>query len=275
MPGVYTHLTFGRSVLKALEDGAVKNAIEADRELFEIGLQGPDILFYHQPLKSDPVGRLGHGLHEKTCLSFLDREVCRNAREGGLAYLLGLICHFTLDSECHTLVEYFMGTTGRQHSALESELDRHLMVRDGLQPRTHTPASYIADSRPNADSIAPFYGLDGKTIKTALTYMKTVGKVLTPGNRAKYALLVFVTERMGKDSLPRQMIVDWKADPVYDTANRVLTCRLERAVPVAVELMEEFMRWQTGEKSLPLRFVRNFSYDEEELRQLKEGHAYV
>ena len=38
MPGVYTHLTFGRSVLKALEDGAVKNAIEAGRKAYLAGL---------------------------------------------------------------------------------------------------------------------------------------------------------------------------------------------------------------------------------------------
>lgn len=275
MPAAYAHLTFGRRVFDSLPGGEVKNAVAPYRALFEIGLQGPDVLFFHRPLRGSPVSRLGNALHDKTGRSFLSRDLCRAARGGARAYLLGLICHFALDSECHTLVEYFMGVTGREHSTLETDLERHLMVRDGLNPRAHVAASCLVDSRSNAEVIAPFYGLDGETLKAALSSMKRVGKLLRPGNRVKHAFLTFVTGRMGPKSVPRQLVMDWMSDPVYETFNRVLTRKIGEAVPVAVELMEDFLRWQTGERPLTPRFDRTFSYDEEELTQLKEGHACV
>ena len=44
MPTTYAHYKFGKEVLSALPR-PLQNSIEAHRELFDIGLHGPDILF--------------------------------------------------------------------------------------------------------------------------------------------------------------------------------------------------------------------------------------
>ena len=50
MPTTYAHYKFGKEVLSALPR-PLQNSIEAHRELFDIGLHGPDILFYYNALK--------------------------------------------------------------------------------------------------------------------------------------------------------------------------------------------------------------------------------
>ena len=47
MPATYTHAVFGQKVLMAL-DPALRERIEKHRDLYDIGLHGPDILFFYQ-----------------------------------------------------------------------------------------------------------------------------------------------------------------------------------------------------------------------------------
>ena len=270
MPAAYAHLTFGRSVLRALPAGKARALILANPALFEIGLQGPDILFFYHPLHHHPVNRIGYELHEKSAQSFLARLVCQNADDRGLAYLLGFICHYTLDSECHTLVEYFMEETGKGHSDIETDLERELMTRDDLDARKHAPAAYIVDSAAYASVIAPFYGVKRQQVKTALTTMKLVSRALTPSNRLKHTLLTNAGKMMGERSVVSELTMDWFPDPVYQDSNCQLTLRLDQAIPVAIGLMENYLAWLSKETTLSQRFQPTFSFDPEELARLKE-----
>lgn len=270
MPAAYAHLTFGRSVLRVLPEGKARTLILANPALFEIGLQGPDILFFYHPLNHHPVNRIGHELHEQSALSFLTRPVCQNADDLGLAYLLGFICHYTLDSECHTLVEYFIEKTGKGHSDIETDLERELMTRNDLDARKHAPASYIVDSAASACVIAPFYGVEKRQVKTALTTMKLVSRTLTPSNRFKHALLTKVGKMMGEGSVVSELTMDLIPNPIYQNSNRELTLRLEQAIPVAIGLMENYLAWLSKETTLSPRFQPTFSFNPEELARLKE-----
>ena len=108
MPTTYAHYKFGKEVLSALPR-PLQNSIEAHRELFDIGLHGPDILFYYNALKKDPVNEQGHTLHEQFADEFFHHavEVIEKAKDPAVAraYIYGFICHFALDSECHPYVE--------------------------------------------------------------------------------------------------------------------------------------------------------------------------
>ena len=54
MPAVYAHRRFGEKVLAACQNDEARTAIETYQDLFNIGLQGPDILFYYDPLRQTP-----------------------------------------------------------------------------------------------------------------------------------------------------------------------------------------------------------------------------
>ena len=275
MPATYAHLCFGRHVLRELPEGDLKALIDANPDLFEIGLIGPDILFFYHPLRHHPVNRIGYRLHDESGVSFLERALCKDASAQQMAYLLGFVCHYTLDSECHTLVEYYMEKTGRGHSDLETDLERVLMLRDGRDPCKHVAAGNICDTGANAAVIAPFYGIKGREVKTALTTMKLVGRLLTPSSALKHKLLTQAGRLMGEGSVVSQLTMNRTPDPVYAQSNRELTARMEQAVPVAVALMENFLAWRRGEGTLSQRFLPTFSYDERELARLKERDMRV
>ena len=54
MPSTYAHYRFGQEVLKELPNDIKKIIIE-NKELYDIGLPGPDLLFYYLPLKNNEI----------------------------------------------------------------------------------------------------------------------------------------------------------------------------------------------------------------------------
>ena len=69
MPSTYAHRRFGANVLDHLPRAAGK--LEAHRELYDIGLHGPDLLFYYHAEKSTPVAALGNAMHDEPAERFL------------------------------------------------------------------------------------------------------------------------------------------------------------------------------------------------------------
>ena len=115
MPSTYAHRRFGANVLDHLP-APLRKKLEAHRELYDIGLHGPDLLFYYHAEKSTPVAALGNAMHDEPGRTFFDRArrvVHEEAdREAALAYALGFVCHFALDSTCHPIVELFFCVCG-------------------------------------------------------------------------------------------------------------------------------------------------------------------
>ncbi len=64
MPSTYAHYRFGKEVLERL-DPDLRSVIEAHRELYDIGLHGPDILFYYDALHRNPVSQIGFSMHDR------------------------------------------------------------------------------------------------------------------------------------------------------------------------------------------------------------------
>ena len=275
MPASYAHLTFGRRVFDSLPECEAKKLIRNRTDLFEIGLLGPDILFFYHPLSHHPANRIGHDLHDQSGESFLNHEVCQNAENGQLAYLLGFICHYALDSECHTLVEYYIQKKHREHSSIEADLERALMARDGLDPFRFSAASCIRVTDENAVAIAPFFGVSPRVIKTALMSMKVIGRILTPSSKSKHYILTLAGKLMGEGCVVHQLIMDRIPDPVYSESNRSITQCIDESIPVAVALMNDFLAWQHGEHPLSQRFQPTFSFDKEKLARLKENDTCV
>lgn len=70
MPAAYAHYTFGKKVLANIENPDIRRIITEHRALFDIGLHGPDILFFYRPLKSNPVSKAGHLMHAEIAAPF-------------------------------------------------------------------------------------------------------------------------------------------------------------------------------------------------------------
>ncbi|MCD8382383.1 MAG: zinc dependent phospholipase C family protein [Clostridiales bacterium] len=183
MPTTYAHLYFGRRAEPLLPDAAAK-AVRENRQLYDIGLHGPDILFYYQPLERNPVGRLGGAMHDRPAREFFypARAVYASAenREGALAYLAGFLCHYALDSACHGYIEKKLKVSDLTHGEIESEFDRYLMQQDGKDVFRTDLTAHIVPSRKNASVIAPFFAdITAGQIRRSLRLMKICCSLLS------------------------------------------------------------------------------------------------
>ena len=134
MPSTYAHRRFGADVLQQLP-AALQDQIGKNRALFDVGLHGPDLLFYYHAAKSNPVSALGNAMHEQPGRVFFERArgVVRQAkdRDAALAYALGFVCHFALDSTCHPYVEAYTHQSGVSHCEIETEAPAAAALRRG------------------------------------------------------------------------------------------------------------------------------------------------
>ena len=133
MPSVYAHHQFGARALPVLPR-EVRDLLQRHRMLFDLGLQGPDFFFYYRLGRQSPVRALAHEYHSRAGKEVFSR-ICRELErptEPELAYIYGLLGHYCLDAQCHPIVHRVTGEDGLAHNALESEFERFLMERDGV-----------------------------------------------------------------------------------------------------------------------------------------------
>ena len=58
MPATYTHFRFGQDVKQRLPK-RLRKIVDLHEDLFDIGLYGPDILFYYHAAVANPVSLTG------------------------------------------------------------------------------------------------------------------------------------------------------------------------------------------------------------------------
>ena len=64
MPATYTHFRFGQDVKQRLPKG-IRKIVDLHEDLFDIGLYGPDILFYYHGAVANPVSLTGFRMHKR------------------------------------------------------------------------------------------------------------------------------------------------------------------------------------------------------------------
>ncbi len=128
MPSCMAHYQFGQDLLGRL-NLTLRQLAAAYKNEFDIGLQGPDIFFSYQFLKNP--GLLRYGIQSHTCsanqmFAPLLREKPKKA--SSFAYVLGLLCHYFLDSACHAYV-FDRCRNVTEHWRMEAAYDRAIMRR--------------------------------------------------------------------------------------------------------------------------------------------------
>lgn len=261
MPTTYAHYRFGKDVLEALP-GPLQKSINSRRELFDIGLHGPDILFYYRVLFRNHVNKTGYQLHDLPADEFFKRarKVIEKSRDkaGARAYIYGVICHFTLDSECHNYVEKMIQASGISHSEIEMEFDRLLLTEDGIEPVSYLGTGHIHPARENAEVIAPFYrGISVSEIKKTLSYMIFCLKALHAPDMRKRKFLTGVLNLAGQKE-KSDMIMSLSPSPACEKYSQILKRQYEGARPLAVKLILNYQGVLLRDEKLSERFRKTF-----------------
>ncbi len=259
MPTTYAHYRFGCDALARLP-AQLREQITGRRALFDFGVHGPDLLFYYKPLGKNLVNQLGYGSHGRTGRDFFTQaaQTARSAmdREAALAYLYGVLCHFTLDRECHPYVGE-KEKTGVSHSAIEASFDRHLMEKDGLEPVTHRVTQHLHPSRDSAAVIAPFYPpLTEQEVYQAEKSMRFYLNLLIASGLKRRGLLA-AFRLVGKPSLG-DMFVPLKQNPRCTDSDAALFDRYQGALELYGTLSQELAAYLDGDAALGPGFDHTF-----------------
>ena len=208
----------------------VRGTAKRHRQLYDLGLHGPDPLFYYRPVITGKGRKLGRKFHMQTGGEFFSR-VCRKLRlqpnERGQAYLYGVLCHFALDAFCHPLVTQAVGPAS--HMRIETEFDRFLMESDGVCPpgELHLAVQTTLKS-PDWELISRFYpGTDKGIIQESVWTMAKLRSVLEMRSGPARTALV-KTLGFGSSSF-RDMIMGELPDPDCARWNQPLLERYRQA----------------------------------------------
>ncbi|HIX64374.1 MAG TPA: zinc dependent phospholipase C family protein [Candidatus Mediterraneibacter colneyensis] len=273
MPTTYAHYKFGKEVTGALPRPLL-SSIENHRELFDIGVHGPDLLFYYKALIKNPVNSQGYALHDKMADEFFRHAVEVIKKESddpaaARAYIYGVICHFALDSECHPYVEKMIHTSGLSHSEIEMEFDRLLLKEDYINPVRYLATGHIHPTRKNASVIAPFYdNLTPELVEKAMRGMIFCHKMLHAPGMAKRRLIYGGMKLAGQYEDKHGMVMSLEPNPACREYCQILKRLYAGAVPLAAGLIIQYQKVLFEGEELPERFHRTFGAGDkwEELR---------
>lgn len=262
MPAIYAHNRFGAKVSECMK-GELKETVKNHYTQFRIGLQGPDLFFFYRPYCGNKVAKYGVHLHEISAYPFFEHAVSvvkvkgRGSRE--YAYLMGFICHYILDSECHPYVSEMMEKTGVSHMEIEEEFEKKLMRLDKKDPFRYRLDRLVPTDDLTADVIHSFYhGITGEMVKESLKTLKFVKKLFRAPWACKRWFLNTVMKLCGKYDEYSGLVHQKKDNPKCKESNDGLQKRFDQAIEIAVRMIESFDETVRTGKELEKRFDRTF-----------------
>ncbi len=263
MPSTYAHYLFGKEML-ACCPAAVAEAASARRELYDIGLHGPDLLFYYKPLGNNAVNRIGFGMHGEPARNFFGpaRDAVRGSEDvpAARAYVFGFLCHFALDAACHSYIENKIRLSGVTHTEIESEFDRYLLQKEGREPLSARLTRHIRPTEKNARVIAPFFHIREKQAEKALRSMVFYNNLLRAPHAPKRALVNAVLKLSGNYKEMHGMMMAKRPVPACADSNLRLEKLMNKAKPRAAALMEEYIAYLEGSGELSAAFGATFGH---------------
>ncbi len=259
MPALYAHLRFGEEVAKILP-AELSSLTEKYPEAFALGTQGPDILFYHHPMKKNEIRKYGTQLHEKTAFEVFSKAGEHRTAEPSAynAYLCGFLCHFTLDLFCHPYIDQTMSDKVT-HGKIESEFDKFLLRKDGKPIRGYNTATPIADKNGTREAAALLLGVRQENIGEAIKTMKKINGLFSKKSELFHAVAHAFLKLAKMERKFGDMFLHKKDDPLCATPNGVLSEKFTEAVPTAGALISAyFNNAKNGNDPL---FDKYFRYD--------------
>lgn len=260
MPNYYAHLLFGRKVLSALP-APLAEGLREEGSAFEVGCCGPDPLFFHGYGRTDPLRELGLSMHHQSCRIPARRllELVRAGRPGAAGYAGGFLCHFALDAACHPYIEA-RAARGASHFAMELELDRALLERDGLDPLRETPLPHALPSAQMATAAAVYPGVTPRQFGEALSAFWRVTRAQTlAGGTALTGWVKAAARRFPALREARGVLLEREPRREYAVSTTVLLELLEKETGPAARAAECFFAAARGEGELGAWFDRDFS----------------
>lgn len=267
MPATYAHYRFGKRCIEILPKG-LKELISKNRQLFDIGVHGPDILFYYEAYHSNRVNKIGFEMHDKTASDFLKKARLTYAnsqfdKEAMMSYLLGFVSHFALDHMSHSYVQAKEYYSKVSHTEIETQNDRHLLILDGLNPLSYDTVKHIVPSEENALIIHEFFDeLSVKDIHASLRSMVFYIHLLICPNDIKRNFIYSAMKVMGVYDRLHEQVISKESDPACEDSNLRLDKLADKALSLYERLAINLIMYLNGQGDLDETFYHTFEAED-------------
>ncbi|MFI3177327.1 MAG: zinc dependent phospholipase C family protein [Eubacteriales bacterium] len=248
MPAVMTHYQLGKLVLEQLNQKE-RNLINQHREMFDLGTQGPDLLFFYRPYGKNRVSSHGHMLHSEEAPVFLNHlyKIRKLEDKARTAYIMGVCCHYALDRQAHPYVNEY-APTPEKHQLMESSLDRLIINEYHISKKRYSvlPCKHI-----HVGVLKKVYSqVTKKELREAAIWMRCMNKILD------YKVVMTIIERLtGKKGMYTSLCVPRFVEHPYTTA--LVPC-FQKAILDACELIHLYGDKNTTEEVFRKATQHNF-----------------
>ncbi|MBP1743800.1 MAG: hypothetical protein H6Q58_778 [Firmicutes bacterium] len=260
MPAVAAHYYYGQAVLKLLPED-IKKLIEGHKPAFDLGLQGPDILFYYKLWKKNAVVELGHELHRQNADALISRALknMRSPDPDAQAYLLGFVCHFVLDSTFHGRISQLAAEVV-EHRLLESELDRQILEKHcGSGQAKANRHDLIRIRAKQLDSLKPLYPeLNSGILRESARSFVFFTWLLDSKNILLKWLIGLSEKALHQEGNFTSMMVHNERSEKYFEPAREICAGMSGVTSRGAEAVENVHKCFEEDCALPVSFEKNF-----------------
>lgn len=262
MASTYAHYKFAHNVYDRLPP-EIKQLVKRNLQLYDIGLHGPDVLFYYKPLLIRGISKIGYDLHKQPARAFFNeaREVIRKSGcdERYTAYILGFITHFVLDTAVHSYIVKCSKCMTARHIEIEVEYDRELLTREGRNPLREKLTRHLCATDENAEVVVRFWKtLTAKKVKKAISSMCFYCNFFVTESRFKRSFVNGAFKLIGKYDELKGLFVNPEANPECKNSNEQLDLRFNAAIDIAVETIKNYYAQLLSDEPLDEIFDRTF-----------------
>lgn len=271
MPAAYAHHRFGEACLEAMPDKLRRICLEY-RELYDIGVHGPDVLFYYKALGSNEVNRWGSSLHHWTGREFFAQvkevyaETSGTEKKALLAYVLGFLAHFTLDSFCHDYINS-MVSDELSHNRIESQYEAFLMRKDGREPLKVDRSAVLHPGPKRAAVISRLFPFSQKKVLKAMQGQKRILRVFYSPHQIKKHLIRWLLKGLKLKGNFGDLFLDLEVPDSCRIHNEEIASRQALAQAAYPQMLRELVGYLYGR--LPL--TERFDYDFEGISSLENS----
>lgn len=264
LPTTYAHYRHGQNVYQRIKAKHYFDPRYSD--LYNIGVHGPDIVFYYHVYNPADLSRIGYAMHheygDQLFARFKDIWSHHDDPQAAKAYLCGFICHYALDSIEHPVVYHYQHGQHLTHSGIEAALDRWLLKYDGIvDPTKYDLTRHIHPSLDVSKVIAPFFDpFTPQQIYTALKSQVRVHQLLHCESDLKRQSLRLITS-IPKSKFVRDLIMTKDDDPQFKPAVDDLLKHWNHAIDRAELCIGNYMDILNGQTT---KYIDAFHHDFEE-----------
>ncbi|UTC82204.1 zinc dependent phospholipase C family protein [Treponema denticola] len=267
MPDFYAHYIHGQRVFAILSPEIVAGI--SNKNLYNLGLQGPDFLYFYKPFKknNNPVLQLAKDIHNKNCTDVFNAVLNKIRIEPNtdeFSYMMGFIGHFGLDSCCHPYVNAMVEEMKRDHAEIEMEFEKFLLKQDGLHPLRYKAHNYIDISEKEAEAVANIYrcllpSITKEDILRSFRSFKMGKHFFYAPTRLSQILKLSLIKILGLYGFLQGHIIRTADHIKSKITNKKLFSLYNNSIEITAELMENFLKNLTDGRPFLDRFNYRFS----------------